>query len=70
VTLSGTVPRGAPPPALRPDDKGWLTIPALIPGATYYLKAFDPGTRAVTPLGKAFTAEAGKTLEFPDAVTP
>jgi hypothetical protein len=67
----GPASRGGPePPALKLDDKGVLTIPALIPGATYYLKAFDPRTAAVTPLGKAFTAEAGKTLKLPDAVTP
>jgi RNA polymerase sigma factor (sigma-70 family) len=52
-------PRGTPP---TPDDRGRLTIPALVPGATYHLKNMLVQTDA----GKRFKAEAGKTVQLGD----
>jgi hypothetical protein len=48
----------------RPDAKGRLTVPALIPGATYRLKAaFGP-----QQLYKEFRVQAGKLLKLGDMV--
>jgi RNA polymerase sigma factor (sigma-70 family) len=58
MTLAIFWPRGTPP---TPDAKGRLTIPALIPRATYRLRALD--RRAQRPPGKPFTAEAGKKTQ-------
>jgi RNA polymerase sigma factor (sigma-70 family) len=43
----------------KTDDKGRVTLPALIPGAAYRISLFDGTTRD-------FTVETGKTLKLPD----
>jgi hypothetical protein len=61
MTLAVFWPMGTPP---TPDAQGRLTIPALIPGATYRFKtAFGPGEGV-----KTFKVEAGKKAELGDLV--
>jgi hypothetical protein len=56
---------------LEPDAEGRLTIPALIPGATYRLSIitrrnnFEPARYE-----REFTVESGKTRTLPEIVTP
>jgi hypothetical protein len=46
------------------DGEGWLTLPALIPGARYVLEYADvKGVRRYTP---EFRVEAGEQLQLPD----
>ncbi|HYT92279.1 MAG TPA: hypothetical protein VEL76_26430, partial [Gemmataceae bacterium] len=54
--------------ALRPGADGRLTIPALIPGATYRLRIFDARDLGVVRVEREFTVESGKTRKLPDIV--
>jgi RNA polymerase sigma factor (sigma-70 family) len=71
VWLGGLV-RAGETPALRPDAEGWVTIPALIPGATYRLVGPDPQLSfpVIGAIGRPITVQAGKTLRLPDIVRP
>jgi RNA polymerase sigma factor (sigma-70 family) len=55
---------------LAPDDKGLITIPALIPGATYRLKVLTGPPPELNEIAyeKDFTAESGKVVKLPDVV--
>jgi RNA polymerase sigma factor (sigma-70 family) len=52
---------------LRSDAQGRLTLPALIPGATFKLIGSRPN-EGIFNLNKEFTARAGKTLDLGDVV--
>jgi RNA polymerase sigma factor (sigma-70 family) len=55
-------------PYLVPDAQGRLTVPALIPGATYRLRGYDERDPGVVLFEREFTAESGKTRRVPDIV--
>jgi hypothetical protein len=55
-------------PFLLPDAQGRLTVPALIPGATYRLRGYDERDPGVILFEREFTAESGKTRRLPDIV--
>jgi hypothetical protein len=55
-------------PHLLPDAEGRLTVPALIPGATYRLRGYDERDPGVIHFEREFTAESGKTRRLPDIV--
>jgi hypothetical protein len=57
-------------PFLLPDAEGRMTIPALIPGATYRLRGYDERDPGVVHYEREFTAESGKTLRLADLVVP
>jgi hypothetical protein len=59
-----------PAPALVPNAEGRLTIPALIPGATYRLRGYDRRDQGVILYEREFTAESGKTRRLADVVVP
>jgi len=48
------------------DDRGELTLPALIPGATYRIYDSTIGQKAGPRLRKEFTVKAGETLHLGD----
>jgi hypothetical protein len=52
---------------LRSDDQGRITLPNLIPGATFLLIGTRPN-EGIFNLNKEFRAEAGKTLDLGDVV--
>jgi hypothetical protein len=53
---------------LRTDAQGRVTIPALIPGGTFWLIGSLPSNMGLINLNKEFKAEAGKTLDLGDIV--
>jgi RNA polymerase sigma factor (sigma-70 family) len=55
----------APQITLTPDKEGKVTIPGLIPGATYRIRGFDKGGRELI-FDREFTAESGNTLKLDD----
>src|SRR5262249_53365584 len=64
VVLAVSTPWDKRGDLFRPDARGRLTMPALIPGATYRLKAaFGP-----RQLYKEFHVQAGKVLKLGDMV--
>jgi hypothetical protein len=54
---------------LRSDTRGRLTLPTLIPGATFMLIGTRPN-EGIFNLDKEFKAEAGKTLDLGHVVVP
>jgi RNA polymerase sigma factor (sigma-70 family) len=65
---TGVIGRVSP---LTPDDKGELTLPALIPGATYRLKIYKGNAfQGEIAHEQDIKVEAGKTLKLPDVVVP
>jgi hypothetical protein len=70
VALASGWQRVGQAPTLQPDGAGRLTIPGLIPGATYRLRGFRDDTRQVVVFEHEFTVEAGKTRKLPDIVVP
>jgi RNA polymerase sigma factor (sigma-70 family) len=48
------------------DDQGWLTIPGLIPGATYRIYDNTMGEGAGPRIRKEFTVKPGETLDLGD----
>jgi RNA polymerase sigma factor (sigma-70 family) len=63
-----TLLKGDKGPFLVPDAKGHLTVPALIPGATYRLRGYDERDPGVILFEREFTAESGKTRRLGDIV--
>jgi hypothetical protein len=53
---------------LRPDAEGRVSIPALIPGATYRLRVYDERNFNLVLCEREFTVESGKTRALPDLV--
>ncbi len=49
---------------LRPDTEGRLTIPALVPGATYRLWAHRSTNLTMPLFARSFTVEAGKARQL------
>jgi hypothetical protein len=56
------------PKSLVDDDKGELTVPALIPGATYRIYDGAMGAEAEPRLRKEFTVKPGETLDLGDVL--
>ena len=51
------------------DAQGRLTLPALIPGATYRIEDFTPAFGGGDPaIRKEFTVKPGETIELGDIV--
>jgi hypothetical protein len=54
---------------LQSDAEGRLTLPALIPGATYRIQDFTPLFGGGDPvIRKEFTVQSGETLDLGDIV--